>query len=473
MHKISYSHNEQSIIDALCVAASSQKVEAYLVGGFVRDKLLGRPTNDIDVVCVGSGIEFAKAFSKVMNGHHKVNVFPNFGTAQVVCKDYDVEFVGARKESYRSESRKPIVENGTIEDDQQRRDFTINALAISLNNETKGELVDPFNGIDDLKNKRIVTPLAPDQTFSDDPLRMLRAIRFATQLNFKIDPKTLASIAEQKERISIISAERIITELTKIMQSKVPSIGFEYLFDTGLLALILPTIHALHGVEVKNGIGHKDNFYHTIKVLDNVAEMSDNIWLRWAALYHDVGKPKSKRFDEKLGWTFHGHDMIGANMIKKIFKRLKLPLDHRMHYVAKMVRLHLRPISLTKTDITDSAVRRMIFDSGEDVDDLMLLCRADITSKNEFKVKRYQKNYDILLQKIEEIEEKDRLRNWQPPISGEEIMAAFGLKPCKTVGTIKLAIREAILNGDIENNYEDAKLYMIETGKIHGLEYLS
>ncbi len=472
MQTIKYSHNEQSIIDALCLAAEKLQLEAFLVGGFVRDKLLARPTNDIDVVCVGNGIEFAKAFSQTLHGHQNINVFPNFGTAQVVCKDYEVEFVGARKESYRRDSRKPIVENGTLDDDQKRRDFTINALAISLSGENKGQLVDPFNGVQDLKQKRIVTPLTPDKTFSDDPLRMLRAIRFASQLHFEIDAETLQSIRAQRARIDIISAERIISELTKIMQSSVPSIGFKYLYDTGLLAIILPTIHALHGVEVRNGIGHKDNFYHTIKVLDNVAEMSDNIWLRWAALFHDVGKPKSKRFDEKIGWTFHGHDMIGANMVKKIFKRLKLPLDHRMHYVAKMVRLHLRPISLTKTDITDSAVRRMIFESGDDIDDLMVLCRADITSKNEFKVKRYQKNYDILLKKIEEIEEKDRLRNWQPPISGEEIMQSFKLKPSRMVGTIKLAIREAILNGDIQNNYEDARRFMIKTGQLHGLEYV-
>lgn len=466
---ISFTPKEKNILSLIGQCADELGIDSYVIGGYVRDKLIGRACKDIDIVCIGSGIELARQVSKKHDAKPKVAVFQNFGTAQIKIEDFEIEFVGARKESYRKESRNPIVEDGTLEDDQNRRDFTINALGYGLNGKHAGTVLDPFDGIADLKAGIIKTPLDPDITYSDDPLRMMRAIRFATQLQFVIDDKSLDSIAKNKDRIAIISQERITDELIKIMKSDKPSIGFTLLFDTGLLPIIMPTIYALHGIETRNGIAHKDNFYHTIQVLDNVAELSDNIWLRWSALYHDVGKPRSKKFDEKIGWTFHGHDVIGARMVKKIFKRLKLPLDNRLQYVQKMVRLHLRPISLTKHNITDSAVRRMLFEAGDDVDDLMVLCRADITSKNEFKVKKYQNNYDLLTRKIIELEEKDRLRNWQPPIDGEEIMKTFNLTPSRMVGDIKLSIREAILNGDIPNEYEAAKSFMMAEGQKLGL----
>lgn len=455
---------EREVFEIIRAASEALNFPAYVVGGYVRDRLLGRPSKDMDVVCVGNGIQLANKVADMMRPRPWVSVFERFGTAMLRYKDMEIEFVGARKESYQANSRKPAVENGSLEDDQNRRDFTINALAVSLN-EDYGTILDPFGGLRHLEEKLIKTPLEPGKTFSDDPLRMMRAIRFSTQLGFQIENASLEGINKYKDRIKIISKERIIAELNKIIESPKPSIGFELLFDTGLLHIIFPEMAKLHGVETRNGIGHKDNFYHTLQVIDNVASYSNNLWLRWAAVMHDIAKPPTKRFNDIQGWTFHGHEALGAAWVPKIFKRMKLPLDHKMKYVQKLVRLHLRPISLTKEEISDSAVRRLLFEAGDDLEDLMMLCKADITSKNPNKVSLYLENYAKLEIKLKEIEGKDHIRNWQPPISGELIMETFGIPPSREVGVIKNAIREAILEGHIQNNYDEAYAYMIEVAQ--------
>lgn len=448
---------------------TEEGLEAYVIGGYVRDLILNRPSKDIDIVVVGNGLDLAEKCAKKLRVK-KVSLFQRFGTAQFVYKDLEVEFVGARKESYRSDSRNPVVENGTLQDDQNRRDFTINALALSLHKESFGDLIDPFGGIEDLEKEIIRTPLEPVKTYSDDPLRMMRAVRFASQLNFRIERRSLEAIAENAERLEIISHERIMDEFNKIVLSDTPSRGIKLLYATKLLHQFFPEMIKLQGIETRDGKAHKDNFYHTLEVLDNISENTDNLWLRWSAILHDIAKPPTKRFDPKVGWTFHGHEDLGARMVPKIFKRLKLPLDHKMKYVQKLVRLHLRPIALVKGSVTDSAVRRLLFEAGDDIDDLMLLCNADITSKNEFKVKRYKKNFEIVQEKLRDVEEKDRVRNFQPPVTGDQIMKTFNLKPCHEIGLIKARIKEAILEGEIENNADQAYELMLQYGEEIGLK---
>ncbi|WDZ99940.1 CCA tRNA nucleotidyltransferase [Mucilaginibacter sp. SJ] len=464
-------HLRHPVFSVISRLAGEQNVQAYAIGGFVRDIFLNRPSKDIDIVIIGNGIAFAEVVANTLKV--KLAVYKNFGTASLKYRDLEIEFVGARKESYRRDSRKPIVENGTLEDDQKRRDFTINALAISLHPDTFGELLDPFNGIADLENKLIRTPLNPNETFSDDPLRMMRAIRFATQLNFRIDDIAVEAIKTTAARISIISQERITDELNKIILSPVPSIGFNYLFDTGLLHKIFPQMVALYGVDYVDGKGHKDNFYHTLQVLDNICETTDDLWLRWAAILHDIAKPATKRFEPGHGWTFHGHEDRGARMVPKIFAQLKLPLNEKMKQVQKLVQLHLRPIVLSQSIVTDSAVRRLLFEAGDDIEALMLLCKADITTKNEYKVKKYRNNFELVQQKLKDVEERDSIRNWQPPVTGNDIMTMFGIKEGREVGIIKNQIREAILEGEIPNNREAALSFTISKGIEIGLKVVT
>ena len=467
---------EQSIISKVSVAAKKLGVRTFIVGGFVRDRLLGRPCKDIDIVCLGDAILLAEESIQPFKPQPKLSWFKTFGTAHFNVIGYDVEFVGARKESYRKDSRNPTVEPGTLQDDQERRDFTINALAIEITDlsdnsiDLHSHIIDPFHGLDDLQQGIIRTPLWPDKTFSDDPLRMLRAIRFATQLNFRIETNTFLGIAETSDRISIITQERITDEFNKIMMATKPSIGLDLLYKSGLLKIIFPQLVDLAGAEYIDGKGHKDNFYHTLQVLDNICVNTQNLWLRWAALLHDIAKPATKRFENGVGWTFHGHEVVGGRMVPKIFNKWKLPLHEELKYVRKLVELHLRPISLTKESITDSAIRRLLFDAGDDLDDLMTLCEADITSKNENKVRRFRANFEMVRERLKEVEEKDKIRNWQPPISGELIMQTFNLNPCREVGVIKTAIREAILDGIIENNYDAAFELMMEEAKKLGLQ---
>ena len=460
-------HLQHPIFKKLSELANTNGTEIYVIGGYVRDIFLNRPSKDIDILVIGNGIKFAEEAGKILQT--KVSVFKNFGTAMLRYDDLEIEFVGARKESYRQESRKPIVENGTLEDDQKRRDFSINAMALSLNTSKFGDLLDPFDGVKDLEKKLIRTPLDPVDTFSDDPLRMMRAIRFATQLDFTISTDAIEAIKKNSERIKIVSAERITDELNKIILARKPSIGFIYLFDSGLLRQIFPQMADLYGVEVIAGKGHKDNFYHTLQVLDNLAESTEDLWLRWAAILHDIAKPATKRFEPGHGWTFHGHEDRGARMVPKIFAQLKLPLNEKMKLVQKLVQLHLRPIVLAQDVVTDSAVRRLLFEAGEEIDGLMLLCNADVTTKNEYKIKKYRSNFDLVKQKLKDVEQSDQLRNWQPPVSGEDIMEAFNIGAGRDVGIIKTQIREAILEGEIKNSKEEAYEYMLEKGKAMGL----
>ena len=465
-----YSELEQGIFQLVAAAAREQGVQAFVIGGFVRDKILDRPTKDADIVTTGDGIELAQAVADQLTPRPPVSFFKTYGTAHFRYADMDVEFVGTRKESYRPDSRNPEVEPGTLEDDQLRRDFSINALAVSLNENDYGALIDPFHGMEDLEKGIIRTPQEPGKTFSDDPLRMMRAIRFATQLGFTIDPSTWEGICQHAHRISIISQERITDELNKIILAEKPSRGFDLLYTSGLLKLIFPQMVDLAGAEFIDGLGHKDNFYHTLQVLDNISHHTDDLWLRWAAILHDIGKPATKRFEEGHGWTFHGHEVVGGRMVPKIFTKLKLPLHEKMRFVRKLVELHLRPISLTKENITDSALRRLLFDADDDLEALMTLCEADITSKNKQKVKRYLENFEMVRLRLQEVEAKDRIRNWQPPITGEQIMEIFGLTPCRSVGEIKNAIKDGILDGVIENNYEAAYTFILEKSAAMGLQ---
>ncbi|EJX10273.1 tRNA nucleotidyltransferase [gut metagenome] len=460
----------EPIFHKISETADELGLECYVVGGYVRDIFLNRPSKDIDVVVVGSGISMAEALAQKLGRGAHLSVFKNFGTAQLKYRGTEVEFVGARKESYTHDSRKPIVEDGTLEDDQNRRDFTINALAVCLNQSRYGELVDPFGGMEDMKERTIRTPLDPDITFSDDPLRMMRCIRFATQLNFYIDDETFESLCRNCERISIISKERIVDELNKIMLSPIPSKGFVDLDRSGLLSLIFPELVALQGVETRNGRAHKDNFYHTLEVLDNICKHTDNLWLRWAALLHDIGKPVTKRWDPRAGWTFHNHNFIGERMIPGIFRKMKLPMNEKMKYVQNLVGLHMRPIVIADDVVTDSAVRRLLFEAGENIDDLMTLCEADITSKNSERKKRFLQNFQLVREKMADLQKKDDYRNFQPPISGEEIMQTFGLQPCKEVGQLKQAIKDAIWNSDIPNEYEAARAFMMQRAAEMGLQ---
>ncbi len=471
---INCTEKELFLLKKIAKAAEALEMETYLIGGFVRDKILGRETKDADIVCIGDGIELAKETAKQFNPVPQVDFFKTYGTAHIKIEvDFDIEFVGARKESYRSDSRNPDVLPGTMKDDQDRRDFTINAMAISLNKNDYGKLIDPFNGIKDLEDKIIRTPTEPAKTFSDDPLRMMRAIRFATQLNFTIEESTWQGIKDNSKRITIISQERITDELNKIILADKSSIGFDLLYKSGLLQLTFPPMVDLAGAEYKDGHGHKDNFYHTLQVLDNISVNTNDLWLRWAAILHDIAKPLTKRFEEGHGWTFHGHEAAGGRMVPKIFTKLKLPQNEKMRLVKKLVELHLRPISLTKENITDSAIRRLLFDAGEDFDSLMMLCEADITSKNKQKVKRFLENFKMVRQRCKELEEQDHIRNWQPPITGEIIMETFGLSPCREVGKVKDALKDAMLDGIIPNDYDSAYQFMLEKGKELGLKVVN
>ena len=461
---------DKKIFRLISETADAEGMECYVVGGYVRDLFLERPSQDIDVVTVGSGIKLARALANRLGTGAHLSVFSNFGTAQVKWHGHEVEFVGARRESYSHDSRKPVVEDGTLEDDQNRRDFTINAMAVCLNKARFGELVDPFDGLWDMEDRLIRTPLDPDTTFSDDPLRMMRCIRFATQLNFQIDEETFDALARNKERISIISRERIADELNKIMMTSTPSKGFVEMERCGLLPLVLPELAALEGVTKMNGRAHKDNFYHTLEVLDNVCRRSDNVWLRWAALLHDIGKPHTKRFDPVAGWTFHNHDFVGMKMVPGIFRKMKLPMDERMKYVQKLVGLHMRPIVIADEEVTDSAVRRLLFEAGNDIEDLMTLCEADITSKNAMRKQRFLDNFKLVREKLVDLEERDRIRNFQPPVTGEEIMEVFGLQPCREVGVLKTAIKDAILDGVVPNEHDAAYAFMLRKAEEIGLK---
>lgn len=466
-------HFSGKIFSLISCTADELGLECYAVGGYVRDIFLNRPSKDIDIVVVGSGIEMAQAFGQKLGKGAHVAVFKNFGTAQVKYHDTEVEFVGARKESYSHDSRKPVVEDGTLEDDQNRRDFTVNAMAVCLNKARFGELVDPFGGLEDLKERTLRTPLDPDITFNDDPLRMMRCVRFASQLNFYIDDDTFRALERNRERIKIISRERIADELNKILLSRTPSKGFVELDRCGLLQLIFPELAALQGVEVRNGRGHKDNFYHTLEVVDNIAKVSDSLWLRWAALLHDIGKPRTKRWDPRLGWTFHNHNFVGEKMVPDLFRRMKLPLNEKMKYVQKLVGLHMRPIVIADDVVTDSAVRRLLFEAGDDIDDLMMLCEADITSKNRERKQRFLDNFKLVRQKLKDLEEKDRVRNFQPPVDGAEIMRVFGLRPCREIGVLKSAIKDAILDGVIPNEHDAAFDFMLKQAEQMGLKLVN